>query len=652
MAGDEQVAVADQGESLPPPRERPWLLPYNRKLRHLQGITIRNLALTHTPSRQRGKTIDDGGIPSSLKSPTKALALRESRGLAHSRSSSDLKAGDSVGKGSNGSNGDVQQPSSPTKARRPAGRKGLRRRSTMEWSGATPLARQKKLEDITGDRMADTFFSLHVADQDDPIYVSEVVERAMNPNFRFFDLNSCGPSVTRLDKLTVKVWAKNQHTSGWQYLIEFTMQLRALQFIGKTLGKFRHPLPPNCTLFHMTDGIYTSFTDLPVGEKVFSDALAPPKQHPDGRILPTSSYDALMRLSTLDDCIQDAIATRDRLADEIESILQDNHNGISTIEQVPEAQEQLKTVESAVAAEKRRVQSARRRRDELKTSLAFRKQKMQEGAELQTQLDRDLVTERATHKTLQEVTEQLQEDVRGQRRRVCEDLQKVFPIEPVPGKSLLFTIRGLMLPNTEFDDAKPEVTSAALGYVAHIVSMLSPYLSVILPYPITVNGSTSTIDDPLALNATKGPALRTYPLFMKGVVAYRFEYGVFLINKNIEILLNSLGLKPVDIRHTLPNLKYLLFVATAGKGELPGRKAGGIRGLLRHDGLLSRKGSMDSTATASSTGAPELKGDLVDTSNGKLRADTTKANGHIGFAKQSLQKQKGVMHSSRLRDVG
>ena len=33
----------------------------------------------------------------------------------------------------------------------------------------------------------------------------------------------------------------------------------------------------------------------------------------------------------------------------------------------------------------------------------------------------------------------------------------------------------------------------------------------------------------------------------------------------------------VDQRHTLPNLKYLLTVLTAGKGEVPVRKKGGAR---------------------------------------------------------------------------
>jgi hypothetical protein len=619
----------------------------NRKLRHLQGITLRNLTLTPAHQRSRTRTIDDDAIPSTLKSPTKSLALRESRGLGHSRSSSDLKSSKNT---SERSNGHATPTTPPKKPQRPNMGKSLRRRSTMDWTGASPLARQKKLEDMVAGRMADTFFSLHVEGQEDPVYISEVVDKAMNPNFRFFDLGSCGPGVTRLDGMTLKVWAKTEAATEWQYLIHLTVQLRALQFIGKTLGTFRHPLPQNCILFHMTDGIYTSFTDLPVKEKIRSDIMAPPKEHPDGRVLKTSSYDALMRLSTLDDCIQDALTTRDRLAEEIESILEQNREGFSTIEQVPEAQDRLKTVEAAVASEKRRVESIRRRRDELKDNIQYRKDMMKAGRDLEESISKDLVEQREHHAQTKELISQTEEDTAGQRRRICEDLQKIFPIDPVSGKSLAFSIRGLPLPNTEFDDAKEDVTAAALGYVAQLVSLLSPYLSVPLPYPVNPHGSTSTIDDPLAINENPQNNLRTYPLFMKGVVRYRFEYGVFLLNKNIEILSNSLGLKPIDIRHTLPNLKYLLFVATAGKGELPARKAGGIRGLLRQDGLLSRKGSIDSTGTASSAGghAPELK----DRLEGITRKDPARANGAPVHAKPAAQKLKtAILPGSRLKEV-
>ncbi|KAL5119651.1 hypothetical protein ACEQ8H_002497 [Pleosporales sp. CAS-2024a] len=575
--GLRNMAQPSQTADSPPPRERPWLLPYNRKLRHLQGITIRNLTLTSSPSRSRGRTIDDDALPSTLKSPTKALALRESKGLAHSRSSSDLKL-------PKHSNGAAREAATPPEPARPGCSTGMRRRTTMEWANASPLTRQKKLEGIAAACMADTFFTLHVHNHDGPVYISEVAEKTMNPNFRFFDLASCGPGVTRLDKLTVKVWAKSESMDKWQYLMEYTLHLRSLQFIGKTLGKFRHPLPQNCILFHMTDGIYTSFTDLPAQERAHQQMLAPPKQTSGGQVLPSSSYDALMRLSTLDDCIQDALVTRDGIADEIESILQSNKEAIAAMGRVPETEEALRTVQAAVSAEKRRVHAARRRRDELQANLQERRERMEAGRALQSQVDSELSEHQAKCKEMRALVEKTEEEITGQRRRVCEDLARLYPIEAVSGKAFAFSIRGLVLPNSDFDEVEEEVTAAALHYVAQVVSQLSPYLCVPLPYPMLLHGSTSTIHDGLALGQSHQQTPRTYPLYMRGVVRYRFEYGVFLLNKNIEMLSNALGLRPMDIRQTLANLKYLLYVATAGTGELPARKAGGIRGLWRQDG--------------------------------------------------------------------
>ncbi len=111
----------------------------------------------------------------------------------------------------------------------------LRRRSTLNWTNAPPRVRQTKLEDAARERMANTWFSLHCSSVDEPIYVSEVIEKAMNASFRFFDLNVYGPVVTRLDELTVKYWAKTENMDQYVLLIELQLCLRSLQFIGKSV---------------------------------------------------------------------------------------------------------------------------------------------------------------------------------------------------------------------------------------------------------------------------------------------------------------------------------------------------------------------------------------------------------------------------------
>lgn len=152
-------------------RDRPYLLPSNRRLRNLVSISLRNLSLAPPrPARPRGRTIDDDAAPHALRSPAKRVALREQKqALGHSRSSSDLTsiattvpAGGKQhaavwtnGNGSTGSDGSPRTPPRPAHAR-------ARRTSTLEWATATPQRRQEKLELVARERTADVFFSMHV----------------------------------------------------------------------------------------------------------------------------------------------------------------------------------------------------------------------------------------------------------------------------------------------------------------------------------------------------------------------------------------------------------------------------------------------------------------------------------------------------------
>lgn len=119
---------------------RPLLLAQNRKLRHLRGIFLRNLTFT----RPHGRTTDDAALN---KSPAKLEALREGQQIHHSLSSEALRP------------------------------KAGRRRST-NLSYPNPVTRQRKIEDKFDAKLADAFFSLHVDGEEEPIYTSEILERA------------------------------------------------------------------------------------------------------------------------------------------------------------------------------------------------------------------------------------------------------------------------------------------------------------------------------------------------------------------------------------------------------------------------------------------------------------------------------------------
>lgn len=123
---------------------RPLLLPQNRRIRHLRGICLRNLSFDRSP---RGRTADDSAVK---HSPDKVASLREHAGLHHSASTESLRP-------------------------RPA---TARRRSTNLGS-ASPVTRQKRLELTIDSRVADSFFTLHAEDEEEPLYISETVERSV-----------------------------------------------------------------------------------------------------------------------------------------------------------------------------------------------------------------------------------------------------------------------------------------------------------------------------------------------------------------------------------------------------------------------------------------------------------------------------------------
>ncbi|KAL8871301.1 MAG: hypothetical protein Q9174_002835 [Haloplaca sp. 1 TL-2023] len=548
-------------------RERPWLLPSNRKLRHLEGITLRNILLSRPNAPTQAKTNDDTSLPTTLRTPTKTLALRE-RKLEHSRSSSDLHSTLKARNAVENDDGEEAQRRALENIRPQIGR--MRRRSTVNWTNATPQVRQKKLEDVTGTKLADTWFSLHCEGVLEPLYVSEVIEKAMNINFRFFDLNTYGPWVTRKDELTIKFWARTEAAEDYRLFLQLRVHLRSLQYIGKTLENFHHPLPPNCVLLHLSDGIYTSFTDLPLDEPVLAIAVDTKNGH---SVQPTSTYDELMRLSNLDSCIQDALATREKLTSQINTLLESQKEPRHLIESAAKEQVSLAATRTAVATVRRQIKTGQTRRSELQVSLQTRRDAIRAGVSSQAESKSKLDAAQAELPNKVKARFETQSDTKGQIRRICEDLFQIYPVEPIPKKALAFTVCNLSLPNATSPSSEPSTTAAALGYVAHVTYLLSLYLSVSLPYPLNANGSSSTIFDPISASL-QSDAARTFPLYQKGAVAYRFEYGVFLLNSDIEILMSKQGIRIVDLRHTLPNLKYLLTVLTSGDGELPGRREG------------------------------------------------------------------------------
>ena len=289
-----------------------------------------------------------------------------------------------------------------------------------------------------------------------------------------------------------------------------------------------------------------------------------------------------MRLSNLDDCIQDALSTREKLASQIEALLEEQRKDREIIDSASRAQDFLASTKSGTSTARKHIKAAQSRRSELQASLQARRDAIRSGSTAQGKAYAHLDSARsnlASHASLHNKTKV---DIHGQINRICETLSRIYPVEPILKKPLAFTIRSLSLPNATSPSSDPITTAAALGYVSHAIHLLSLYLSIPLPYPLKPCGSISTVFDPISTSLHSVPS-RTFPLYPKGAVTYRFEYGVFLLNSDIELLMSRQGIRVVDLRHTLPNLKYLLTVLTTSTEELLGRKEGKTDANIRSD---------------------------------------------------------------------
>ncbi|EIW69486.1 hypothetical protein TREMEDRAFT_73876 [Tremella mesenterica DSM 1558] len=182
-------------------------------------------------------------------------------------------------------------------------------------------------------------------------------------------------------------------------------------------------------------------------------------------------------------------------------------------------------------------------------------------------------------KSIQQETQALRPAIHLLRSQHVQTLDSLFPIVPLNPSTLLYSILEvpLPIPSSPEEPAPPltmptgvlpdgmkideRTTSAALGYVAMVVHLLDQLKGTEggLPYPVTCAGSRSLVKD--AVSVMQGP--RSFPLYARGVERYRFEYAVYLLNKNIEMLMQEADIRLVELRHTLPNLKNLLLTLSS-----------------------------------------------------------------------------------------
>lgn len=304
---------------------------------------------------------------------------------------------------------------------------------------------------------------------------------------------------------------------------------------------------------------------------------SPPPSRKGSKIITSAQLQDIVRLVTLESVLADTRESTTAVLESVDRVIVEDRRSVLAREE-SERSLHLASLRAAKDGLMAKSKAAREAIEKRKAALEARREALEDGFEL---LERDQ-TSAALKRNEMEVAQNRLLDVNSQlnsqRMYLVRTVDFIFPIEPLSSQDLLFGILEvpLPLPVGSSDPAPPlslpacptvneQTTATALGYVAQVVHMVSIYLGRVLPYPITYAASRSMIQDPIS--TMQGP--RIFPLFPTGVETYRFEYAVFLLNKDVEILMSDKNLRALDMRHTLPNLKNLLLTLTNGTSDEP-----------------------------------------------------------------------------------
>uniref|UniRef100_A0A3Q1EJZ0 UV radiation resistance associated gene n=1 Tax=Acanthochromis polyacanthus TaxID=80966 RepID=A0A3Q1EJZ0_9TELE len=400
-----------------------------------------------------------------------------------------------------------------------------------------------------GSPLLDTYFTLHLFVGDHisrDFYKSEVIRDSLNPTWRSLDFGMLPDLLdTSVSCFVVRIYGGQDEQ--YQLLIEWKVNLDGLRYTGQQIRSRN----PNEIIFGLNDGYYAADFDHKDQSERKKNSLL---QVDQSSVRNSYSVFSLLRLHTAQRAIKQTQVTVQKIGKEIEEKLR-------TTATCTERKKERECMQLRIAVLRSELQ---RQRKALGREIDLRQK---ERAQLQKKEE----VFSAQHKSLKEEKEsltKLQKECTAKReeflksnaqltfrcRQLLSELSYIYPIDVANQSD--YVICGVKLPNSEDFQAKDDGSVAvALGYTAHLVLMISCFLQIPLRYPVIHKGSRSSIKDTITDRLTEKE--REFPLYPRGE-RFHFEYGVYLLNKNIAQLRYQHGLTTPDLQQTLPNLKNFL----------------------------------------------------------------------------------------------
>ncbi|KAI9208001.1 uncharacterized protein BJ171DRAFT_492332 [Polychytrium aggregatum] len=416
----------------------------------------------------------------------------------------------------------------------------------------------------TAPSLFDVYFTLSAApdDSESPsldqqiFYTSDIVHGTMNPQWDAVDPLEISVHGFQQTKFLFQIWAREKTAKEFRLLISFSVELDNLQLVGENLSAVESDPTPNSVYFWIDQGYYSCRTVSEASEESFDKSFFKVDSH---KMRTSYNMEGVLRLLSIQKELWNIRCQTHELLEDGEEWASHQEARGRKIAEYRDQKSKVQYLEGEIMdctqetqAGHVRIQEAKERMEEQRRRISLLKDRESQGySEIEACKAERNVRLGENYKLIYAVTKRQKELIR--------DLSSIYPIKPA-AQPMLYTIGGILLPNSEYTGANEMQIATALGYAAHLVMMIAFYLELPLRYSIKPMSSRSTIVDPVSSSLGPHPEQYEFPLFTKGVERVHFDYAVYLLNKNVEQLLNFINIQvpSKQLRNTLPNLQILM----------------------------------------------------------------------------------------------
>lgn len=461
-----------------------------------------------------------------------------------------------------------------------------------------------------------SYFTLHLDRKSPAFYASEKITGSLNPSWQSFDIRRFEKDLdTKSKSVNVKVWVGVE--DRFMLLLDWQVNLTGLIFTSDKLQE-TVKYGGNTLIFGMFDKYFMAPTvsmEPVITDKKKEKSKKTAKQKENCRhsiflqvdqSAVRSSYtsSSLSRIHTVLRAIKQNQATVNRVHQSIEDRLlssQEKTLKMSTQEELLLRVSQLK---NELRWQMSKLQAEKDESAKLLSTTEQRKKSLKEGLSvLEKEKEHFHEKMKSYHQSRESLIKESAQLWIRRKQLISELATYIYPISENKKQQLMIT--NVKLPDSEdFQGQDETMIAVSLGYTCHLTMMISHVLDIPLRFPMELRGSRSLIKD--HIHTKLADKDREFPLYSKGKEKFQFNYGVFLLNKNISQLRFGCGLGTTDLRTTLQNLKTLLELRLGVKMENPSLRI--MPGAIEKDRSIHELERTDGHSSIASGGRFSLPG--------------------------------------------